>query len=129
MRSVYPVIFTPEDVGYSVYVPDFDVNTQGDDFAEAMYMAREVIGLMGDMLEDNGSSMPSPSKMDELTHAENESVVLIDVDFLDYRRRHDNKAVKKNCSIPNWLNEAAMQAGLNFSKVLQDGLKEKLGLA
>ena len=45
-----------------------------------------------------------------------------------YRRKHDNRAVKKTLSIPSWLNDQAMQAGVNFSQILQDALKERLGV-
>ena len=36
---------------------------------------------------------------------------------------NNNKAVKKTLTIPEWLNEKAMAAGLNFSQVLQKALK------
>ena len=47
MKMVYPVIFTKLPDGYMAYVPDMDINTQGDDFAEAIEMARDAIGIMG----------------------------------------------------------------------------------
>ena len=50
----------------------------------------------------------------------------IDVDFIEYRRRHDNKTVRRNVTLPNWLNIEAEKAHLNVSKVLQEALKEKL---
>ena len=45
MTKVYPVILTPTASGYVVTVPDLDINTQGKDLAEAIYMARDAIGL------------------------------------------------------------------------------------
>ena len=47
---------------------------------------------------------------------------------LEYQKRNNNKAVKKTLSIPEWLNEAATAAGVNFSQVLQDALKRQLNL-
>ena len=46
MTKVYPVIFTPcEEGGYMATVPDFPLNTQGENMAEAIAMARDAIGL------------------------------------------------------------------------------------
>lgn len=54
--------------------------------------------------------------------------LMVDVDFAKYRRENDTRAVRKNCTIPAWLNEEATEQGINFSQVLQDGLKARLGL-
>lgn len=37
-----------------------------------------------------------------------------------------SKAVSKNCTIPSWMNELALEKGLNFSQVLQEALAEKI---
>lgn len=55
-------------------------------------------------------------------------VTLVDVDFAEYRRQNDMRAVKKNCTIPSWLNAAAEKAGVNFSAVLQAALKRELNI-
>ena len=39
---------------------------------------------------------------------------------------NNNKAVKKTLSIPEWLNEAALEEKINFSQVLQEALKQRL---
>lgn len=49
-------------------------------------------------------------------------------EFDEYRNKHDTRAVKKTLSIPSWLNTQAVQAGVNFSQVLQDALWEKLNV-
>ena len=45
---------------------------------------------------------------------------LVDVDLSEYRRKTDNRMVKKNCTIPNYLNVEAEKRGINFSRVLQE---------
>ena len=40
----------------------------------------------------------------------------------------NKKAVRRNVSIPEWLNKAADEAHINVSRVLQEALKEKLGI-
>lgn len=39
-----------------------------------------------------------------------------------------NKAVKKTLTIPRWLNELAEDNKVNFSQILQQGLKDYLGI-
>lgn len=128
MKQVYPVIFTTLDSGYMAYVPDFEINTQGDDLAQAIEMARDAIGLMGIDMEDEQSVLPTPSPISSLKTAPNEIITLVDVDFTEYRRKNDMRAVKKNCTIPSWLNFAAERAGINFSATLQAALKKELGI-
>lgn len=129
MTHVYPIILTPCDTGFLVTVPDFHFNTQGKDYAEAMYMARDAICLAAIVMEDEGTPIPAPSApQDVRPENEQDIVALVDVDFADYRRKIDMKSVKKNCTIPSWLNYAAEQAGLNFSSLLAEAIRTKLNL-
>ena len=125
MRKAYKIVLTPTEDGYMVTVPDFNCNTQGEDIAEALFMARDVIGAMGMAWEDMGKEIPAPNSV-EFETADGEIVTYVDVDFAEYRRKHDNRMVKKNCTIPFGLCEAAEKAGINFSGVLREALKEKL---
>jgi predicted RNase H-like HicB family nuclease len=130
MKKVYPVILTPvEDGAYVVHVPTFDIGTQGYDMAEAIFMARDAIGLMGITMEDKGLAIPEPKEMDNKLLEPNDIVTYVDVDFLAYRNSMDSRSVRKNCTIPYWLNERAEKEGVNFSKVLQDGLIELLNIS
>ena len=125
MRKAYKIVLTPTEQGYMVTVSDLKCNTQGEDIAEALFMARDVIGAMGMAWEDMGKGIPEPDSVEFETEA-NEIVTYVDVDFAEYRRKHDNRMVKKNCTIPFGLCEAAEKAGSNFSSVLREALKEKL---
>jgi len=127
LKKAYPVILTPAKIGYVVYVPDLDINTEGTDIADAIAMARDAIGLWGITEEDLGRSIPEPSSCLP-QHAPNEMVTLIDIDFEVYRKENDNRSVRKNLSLPSWLNERAERAGVNFSQILQEGLKTRLGI-
>ncbi len=127
-KKVYPVVFQKLDDGYLVYVPDFDVNTQGEDLAEAMAMARDVIGITGLSLEDDlHQSIPEPSPLESVQAGSvDDQVLMIDIDFDAYRRKNDRRAVRVNVTVPSWLNEAAKEAGINFSATIQKGLQEEL---
>lgn len=87
------------------------------------------IGLSGIEYEDRGKTLPKPSDRATVEADYPEAIVnLVNVDFLKYRRINDSRAVRKNCTIPGWLNVAAEKAGVNFSAGLQEGLRRELKL-
>lgn len=129
MKYVYPAIFTPEDSGYSVVFPDIDgCYTCGDDLADAMYMAEDALALMLYHYEQEKRSIPQATNVHEVASSGDEFVSLVACDTLEYQKMNNNRAVKKTLSIPEWLNEIATEKGVNFSQVLQDALKVRLGL-
>lgn len=139
MKNVYPVIFTPlhdEKDTVLVEVPDLKILTEGYGMPDAMYMARDAIGLKGIDYEDEGRELPAASKLGDInpktgTFSEDGEgyVSLVDIDFTEYRRRADNRTVRRNVTIPNWLNQEAEKAHLNVSRVLQEALMAKLGVS
>ena len=128
MKQVYPIILTPEsDGGYSVFVPDLNIGTQGETVAECIDMARDAIGLWGICEQDEKRTVPAAATFLP-AHEADEIVTLVDVDFDAYRRAHDMRTVRRNVTLPSYLNELGESAGLNFSQVLQDGLRQRLGV-
>lgn len=126
MKRAYPIVMTPDDSGYTVYIPDFDANTQGEDLADAIEMARDAISMMGIDMEDDKKPLPTPSEAKSVEVDTHDIVTLVDVDFDEYRRRHEMRYIRKNVTIPSWLNEVAERAGINFSFTLQEALKTTL---
>ena len=130
MKAAYPIVMTKGKEHIIVYVPDFNINTEGADYADAMEMARDAIGLVGIDMEDDNEKLPKPSSIDEAkSGAENGIVTLVDVDFTEYRRKNDMKTVRRNVSLPSWLDVAAKEANVNVSAVLARALKQELNLA
>ena len=125
-KFYYPAIFHPEDVGYSVSVPDLDgCFTQGDTMDEAVEMAIEAIGLM----LDGASDIPLPSSPGALQTTGKDFVAVIPFDRAVYLRKHEMRAVKKTLTIPSWLNAQAEEQHINFSSVLQSALKQQLHIS
>ena len=92
----------------------------------ALY-GREAIGAVGIDMEDDGEVLPEPTEVSGVrTDSDTDIVTLVDVDFGEYRRKNDIRAVKKNCTIPSWLNFEAEKAGVNFSAILTAALKSEL---
>ena len=129
-KYAYPAVFTPErGGGYSVYFPDIEgCYTQGDDMADAIFMAEDALELMLYEYEEGNKEMPKASDLQKIKSNEGEIVSYVSADTLKYRKRFNNKAVKKTLSIPEWMNEAAMRESINFSQVLQDALVQRLNL-
>lgn len=127
MKAAYPIIMTQGEKYIVVFIPDFNINTQGTDYANAIEMARDAIGVMGIDMEDDGEKAPDPSPLKKVqADFSNDIVTLVDVDFQAYRRANENRSVRKNVTLPSWLNELAEQNDINFSAVLQNGLKQEL---
>ena len=59
MKAAYPIIMSQGASHIVVFVPDFNINTQGSDYADAMEMARDAIGLVGIDMEDEQEPLPA----------------------------------------------------------------------
>jgi len=127
MKQVYPVILTPAKKGYVVYVPDFDINTEGNSLPDAIDMARDAIAMTGCYREDHGEALPTVATLNPACEPPL-ICALVDVDFGAYRRANETRVVRRNVTLPSWLNVEADKAGLNVSRVLQEALKAQLGL-
>lgn len=129
MKYVYPAILTPDDGQYSVRFPDVEgALTHGNILTEAVEMAEDALSLMLVHLEDEKKPLPKSSNPNDLKKGKDDIVTLIHADTDEYRRQVSNQAVKKTLTIPSWLNYSAEAANINFSQVLQEALKQKLGV-
>lgn len=130
MKLAYPVILTPvNDGSFAVRVPDLEIYTQGDNIAEAMHMARDAIGMWICFEQDEGRPIPEPNQVSHVIVEPGEIKTLVDIDINEYRRAHEQRTIRKNLTLPSWLNDQAEKAGVNFSQILQDALKKYLGIA
>ncbi|NQX44452.1 type II toxin-antitoxin system HicB family antitoxin [Paenibacillus tritici] len=130
-RYIYPVVAEQgEDGGYGLYFPDFPGSAiLALDIQTAVRNAKDMLVDFLLELEDNGNIPPNPSAPEQIQLEDPaDKVIFIDVFMPPYRDEAANKSVTKNCTLPKWLREAADEAGLNFSQILQNGLKEALGL-
>lgn len=128
MKYAYPAIFTPVGSGgFDVKIPDLPgCRTCGGSLADAIFMAEDAVSMWLWDAESKAEAIPEPTSLPMVEAPQFANYVVADTD--EYRRKYDNRAVKKTLSIPSWLNAQAEQAGVNFSQVLQDALKEKLNV-
>lgn len=129
MKYKYPALIIKEDDGFIVEFPDMeDAFTQGDTWEEAYENAEDVLNLILWDREEKNIPIAKASSIDKIEIPKNATIALIKADTLEYRKANDTKTVRKNVSIPSWLNTLAMKNNLNFSNLLQHALMNKLGI-
>ncbi|MDR0991488.1 MAG: type II toxin-antitoxin system HicB family antitoxin [Ruminococcus sp.] len=133
MKYVYPAVFhynaNAKNWKYVVEFPDLEAcMTEENTFPDAITMAEDAASIWLCNQEDNGLPIPEPSK-NLKTESPDDLISYIKVDTDLYRRQTSNVFVKKTLTLPRWLNEKALQAGVNFSQTLQEALKSKLNIA
>ncbi len=129
MKEAYPILISPAEGGFVVYIPDFNINTEGDTLTDALEMAKDAIGIIGIEMEDRKQALPTPSEVKAvIKETENDIVSLVAVDFSEYRRQNDMRTVRRNVTLPSWLDFEAKKSGLNVSAVLQKALKQELNI-
>ena len=126
MKLTYPACFYPceeKENGYTVEVPDLPgCVSEGNTLADAILMATDAAsGWVLDELED-GNPAPQASAIDSIIPEQGGFVTMLVLDMDTYAEKYGNKAVRKNLTIPAWLNPFAEKNHINFSQVLQDSL-------
>lgn len=129
MRKVYPALLAPaESGGFFIRVPDVNgCITTGKTIEETLDNVRDALAGCLCVLEDVDQPLPEPSSPIDIADGIS-TVVLVDVDLLEYRKETDTKAVRKNVSMPAWLSYMADKRGVNCSQLLQEALKKELQL-
>lgn len=126
LKTIYPAVFKPfsdQSGGYVVEFPDLPgCVTEGKDLEQAIEMGIDAASgwILGEL--EDGNQIPHASAYSEIS-AENGCIVnmlLLDID--SYEEKYGDKAVRKNLTIPAWLNTFAEKNNINFSKLLQDAL-------
>ena len=123
----YIAVVSFDDDGISINFPDLDgCFTCAETEDEIFQMAKEVLGLHLWSMEQDEEVIPEPSQIKNIKLEENETAMLVEVFMPPLRDRISNRVVKKTLTIPQWLNAEAEKHGVNFSLILQNGLKEYL---
>lgn len=126
MKLIYPAVFSPfsdGSGGYVVQFPDLPgCITEGKNLEEAMEMGIDAASgwILGEL--EDGNVIPKPTEYKNVEVSDNALLNLIMLDVNDYAEKYGEKAVRKNLTIPAWLNTFAEKNNINFSKILQEAL-------
>ena len=127
MRLIYPAVFYPckNKSGYTVEVPDLPgCVTEGDSLADAIMMGTDAAsGWILDELED-GKAYPKASDASEVKVRKGGIVNLLVLDMDAYAEKYGNKSVRKNISIPAFMDTFIERNGMSLSKITQDAIAD-----
>jgi len=128
MNLVYPAVFYPDpnSSAFAVTVPDLPgCVSGGNSLSEAMAMGEDAASgwILGEL--EDGNEIPPASNIKDIQpdpEIGEGFVSLLSLDMDAYAAKYGSKSVRKNLTIPAWLNTFAEAEQLNISKVLQDAL-------
>lgn len=125
---VFPAILDDSENGKGIYTISFpDVPSafsEGKGITKAMVMGKQVLeGIL--IATDEPYTSSSLEKIKKANP--NKIVTYVLVDMKEAKEITKSSTVKKNTSIPRDLAIRGEKAGVNFSKLLTDALKVKLG--
>ena len=81
--------------------PDLEgCNTFGEKDEDALYMAKDALGLYIACSEEDGEQLPTPTPLNQIKLNKSQRVVLVEVNMPSFRDAVQNSAVKKTLTIP-----------------------------
>lgn len=130
MRNLtYLAVLEPSSDGYGVYFPDLPgCISFGENVLDAQKNAQEALELHIYGMEKDRDPLPAPSV--QLTPEDTEGCIVTAVTIFPDIVKNDmeNRRVKTNVTIPLWLKELAETQNVNYSKLLENSLREYLGV-
>ena len=123
----YLTIFRKEaDGGYFIEIPAIDGYTDSETVEEGIRYAQEVISLNLYDDEEYPDEYPDDVKIEDVKLNDGDLAVYVSV-FLPYEFSLVKEVYKnKMVTLPTWLEVIAKNKNINFSRVLQEGLKRAL---
>ena len=121
MEYIYPAVFhTNEDGSFTITFPDLPgCVSEGKSLGNALHMAQDALKQYMACMEELGESIPAATRADKIAVGAGEYISLTRAETRDVR------AVRRTVSIPQWMDEQAIQGGLSLSRILQDALSER----
>lgn len=124
---VYRILIKKDTDGFISYSPAFDNYTEGDTLYDCIQMSRDMIGALYVSNDDSYISNPeSDFDKDWDCDFDYDYSTLVDIDIDEYRKIINNKSVRKNCSIPYWMELEADKLGVNYSQLLQKAIEKEI---
>ena len=137
MKTAYPVVISRAGKDFLASVPDCEIDTQGRNLVEAIENARDAISIWCVSTQDDFSrKLPVPSELSAVEHedgdivtlVDGDIVTLVDVDLDAYRRMLDTRSIRRNITLPGWLDNAVKKSNMNVSGFVQTALAEHLNV-
>ncbi len=127
-KYFYPAILSKEGETYNVNFIDFaDVFTYGIGFEDAYYMAQDALYAMLPEYKDN---LPNQTfNYMNIKVKEGDFITMVELDPIEYEKKISSKTVNTTVTMPEWFKNLADMKDINFSKLLQESIKNELNLS
>ncbi len=126
MTLIYPGILYPFGAGndgYSVEFPDLTgCRAEGENLEEAIRLGTDAASRWIIAETEAGHQIPAASAYKDVHPGPDGIVNLFALDMDAFEEKYGEKSVRKNLTIPAWLNTYAEKHNVNFSQVLQEAL-------
>lgn len=129
--TYYAVLEPADEGGYSVYFPDLPgCTSRGETLAAAREKAAGALGLHICGTEKDGEKLPPPSAAPHIDTQTDKGYIVTPITVFPemIKNELDSRKVKTNVTLPAWLKEEAEKKSVNFSKLLEEALKDYLNL-
>jgi len=129
MKLAYPAIITycEDDNSYSVEFPDLPGCVSGGfSLIEAIEMGIDAAsGWILTEIEE-GNVVPKASDPTKINITDDKSFInMLVLDMDSYSKKYSSKCIRKNITLPKWVNTLAEKNNVNFSQLLQNTIVEK----
>lgn len=127
MKYHYPAVFLKEEDGITVTFPDFEyLVTCGATWDEAYEKAEECLGMgVSDCVQED-RKLPSATDLDQILLQENECSAIVTIDLEEWLQKYSTRSVRRNITLPEWLDRLAAKRKINVSKVCQEAIQKAL---
>ena len=129
MKLAYPAVITycEDDNSYSVEFPDLPGCVSGGfSLIEAIEMGIDAAsGWILTEIEE-GNVVPKASDPTKINITDDKSFInMLVLDMDSYSKKYSSKCIRKNITLPKWVNTLAEKNNVNFSQLLQNTIVEK----
>lgn len=127
----YPMVIEKhsEKELYNAYFPDIEgCYTGGKSIQDTIEKGKEALGLHYLELETDEREIKEPSDPKEIKLKDNQKLIYIEVNMKWFREKDKYKSITKAVTLPKYLNQKAIESGVNVSAVLQKALMETLDI-
>lgn len=125
----FPAIFDIAEDGISIYFPDLPGCLPcAHTIEEAFKNAKEALQLHLYGMEEDEEEIPMAANPVGIERESNQVLVMIEAWMPPFREKMLNKSLNKTVTIPRWLNILAEKEKVNYSHLLQNALKDYLGV-
>ena len=76
--------------------------------------------ILGEL--EDGNDIPSASRYEDISVESGSFINYLVLDMTAYSEKYGSASLRKNITIPAWLNTYGEKNNINFSRVLQDAL-------